>query len=65
MSVRIYNNGEVRLTQQQYEWMHREWLASQSMTTMPQSFESWVVAHQREAQDVVKKMAPIFERWKS
>ena len=43
MSIRIVEDlPEVVLTRSEYDRLHREWRSTQSYTTHPQDFESWV-----------------------
>ena len=42
MSIRIIEEPEIVLTRSEHDRLHREWVQSQSHTTAPRDFESWL-----------------------
>lgn len=45
MSIRIIEEEEILLTQEEHERLQREWQESQRYTTAPCSFEVWLRGH--------------------
>lgn len=51
MSIKIIEEPEITLTRDEHDRLQREWQASQSMTTSPQTFEQYVRSQKSRADE--------------